>query len=219
MHLSFDEWNIWYHSLGRDDEIMERTPWQQAPGLVEDIYTVADAVVFGTMLITLLRHCDRVRIACLAQLVNVIAPIMTQPGGGEAWLQTIYWPFRQGSAFGRGTVLHTACESPKYDSPHFTDVPYLEHVAVWDREQGELALFAVNRSLEENLPLEVSLRAFSSARLLEHSCLSGEANATAGPGRSAPAPRAMKGATLAEGRLECVLPPLSWNVLRLKVSK
>lgn len=219
MRLSFDEWNIWYHSLGKDDEILARAPWQQAPGLVEDVYTVADAVVFGSMLITLLRHADRVQIACLAQLVNVIAPIMTEPGGGEAWLQTIYWPFLHGSRYGRGTVLHTACQCPRYDSPHFTDVPYLEQVAVWNEEQGELALFAVNRSLEEPLPLQVDLRGFDGAALIEHLCLTGEANAVNGPGRSAAVPRALAGASLDDGCLRAVLPPLSWNVLRLRTHR
>lgn len=81
--LSFDEWNIWYHSLGSDDERIAKEPWGIAPPLLEDIYTMADAAVFGTMLITLLNHADRVKIACLAQLVNVIAPIMTEPNGGK----------------------------------------------------------------------------------------------------------------------------------------
>lgn len=221
MMLSFDEWNIWYHSLEKDDEIERDTPWQKAPQLVEDTYTMADAVVFGTMFITLLHHADRVRIACLAQLVNVIAPIMTQPGGGPAWRQTIYWPFLQGSMYGRGTVLQTACTTPRYDSPNFTDVPYLESAAVWNREAGELTVFAVNRSLEEDLPLEVDLRAFTECTLCEHLCLAGGAdpNAVNAPVQDRAVPRQRPCEPVQDGRATVALPPLSWNVLRLKVKQ
>ena len=218
--LSFDEWNIWYHSLGKDDEIQEKSPWQKAPGLVEDVYNLADAVVFGSMFIALLRHADRVKIACLAQLVNVIAPIMTESGGGEAWLQTIYWPFRHGSDYGRGTVLLTAGDSPRYDSPNFCDVPYLESATVWNEEKGELTVFAVNRSLTDALPLDISLRAFSRAELLEHLCLSGsDPLAVNGPGKTAASPRRLTGAAVQDGKLETQLPALSWNVVRFRVER
>ena len=85
LHLSFDEWNVWYHSHGQDKNIK---PWSVAPHQLEDVYDFADALLVGSLLITLLRHADRVKIACLAQLVNVIAPIMTADGG-PAWRQTI----------------------------------------------------------------------------------------------------------------------------------
>lgn len=78
IHISFDEWNVWYHSSAQDREV---PPWQVAPPLLEDVYDLADALVVGGMAITLLRHADRVKVACLAQLVNVIAPIMTRTGG------------------------------------------------------------------------------------------------------------------------------------------
>ena len=76
--ISFDEWNVWFHSQEQDKKV---EPWTIAPPLLEDIYTFEDALLVGLMLITLLRHADRVKIACLAQLVNVIAPIMTRQGG------------------------------------------------------------------------------------------------------------------------------------------
>lgn len=79
VNLSFDEWNVWYHSCEADEKI-ER--WCTAPHQLEDIYNFEDALLVGLMLITLLRHADRVKVACLAQLVNVIAPIMTENGGG-----------------------------------------------------------------------------------------------------------------------------------------
>src|SRR5690606_10344422 len=102
--------------------------WLVAPPLLEDVYNFEDALLVGCMLITLLKHADRVKIACLAQLVNVIAPIMTE-NGGKAWKQTIYYPFLHASTYGRGTVLNPVVSSPKYDCAEFTDVPYLESVA------------------------------------------------------------------------------------------
>ena len=78
INLSFDEWNVWYHSNQQDSELK---PWTQAPHQLEDVYDFQDALLVGSMLITLLRHADRVKIACIAQLVNVIAPIMTSDTG------------------------------------------------------------------------------------------------------------------------------------------
>src|SRR5699024_12058655 len=88
MMLSFDEWNVWFHSNEQDQKI---EPWSVAPPQLEDVYTFEDALLVGSMLNTLLKHSDRVKMACMAQLVNVIAPIMTETGGG-AWKQTIFYP-------------------------------------------------------------------------------------------------------------------------------
>ena len=88
-------------------------PWAEAPDLVEDIYTMADAVVFGSMMITLLRHADRVRMARLAQLVNAIAPIMTETGG-SAWRHTIFYPYLDVTRNARGDVLDLRITSPTY---------------------------------------------------------------------------------------------------------
>lgn len=219
MMLSFDEWNIWYHSLGQDDERMEKSPWQQAPRLLEEIYTMADAAVFGTILITLLKHADRIKIACLAQLVNALAPIMTEPDGGAAWLQPIYWPFLHACQFGHGTVLVSGGTSPKYDSPHFSDVPYLESVTIYDDQHGELTVFAVNRSQDEPLLLSGKLSAFGTCSLLEHITLLNEnPYATSAPGNAQIAPRQAADSTAEQGALSALLPPISWNVIRLRVT-
>ena len=101
VYLSFDEWNVWFHSNEADRKLEK---WQIAPPMLEDVYTLEDALVVGCLLITLLRHADRVKLACLAQLVNVIAPIMTE-NGGAAWVQTIFWPVLHASRYGRGTAL------------------------------------------------------------------------------------------------------------------
>ena len=105
--------------------------------------------------------------ACLAQLVNVIAPIMTE-NGGPAWAQTIYYPYMHASVFGRGTALVPLVTSPKYDTKDYTDVPYLEAVAVHQKKPSEVTVFAVNRHLGESLPLEIDLRSFGEFRVIEH---------------------------------------------------
>lgn len=218
MMLSFDEWNLWYHSVGSDEAYRKVTPWQYAPSLVEDIYTMADAAVFGTMLITILRHADRIKIACLAQLVNVIAPIMTEPKGGQAWIQSIYWPFLHASLYGRGTVLHAAVDSPRYDSKNFTDVPYLESVSIYNREKDEVTIFAVNRSTDSDLVLKTCLDGFSQVSLLEHITLNHpDLQIVNGPGAENIRPRKVSGAVVEEKTVTAALPPVSWNVLRLSV--
>ena len=220
MMLSFDEWNLWYHSVGSDEAYRKATPWQYAPSLVEDIYTMADAAVFGTMLITILRHADRIKIACLAQLVNVIAPIMTQPKGGQAWIQSIYWPFLHASLYGRGTVLHTAADCPRYDSKTFTDVPYLESVSIYNQEKGEVTIFAVNRSTDSELVLSTTLEGFSQVNLIEHITLNHpDLQIVNGPGAENIRPRKVSGAVVEGKTVTAALPPVSWNVLRLSVGE
>ena len=167
INLSFDEWNVWYHSNG---EHVER--WSIAPNQLEDIYNFEDALVAACMLITLLRHADRVKIACLAQLVNVIAPIFTKTGGG-AFRQTIFYPFQAMSKYARGNALKPIIDCPKYDCKDFTDVPYLESVASYDEENEEVALFVVNRSMEEDVQLDVSLLGFEGYKAVAFESMDG----------------------------------------------
>ncbi|GIV79028.1 alpha-N-arabinofuranosidase [Litorilinea aerophila] len=213
LYLSFDEWNVWYHSNAADRQL---EPWQIAPPQLEDIYTFEDALLVGCMLITLLKHADRVKIACLAQLVNVIAPIMTA-NGGPAWRQTIYYPFYHAARYGHGQALHLAPGSPVYHDDEFDAVPYLEAVATYDEAGEVLTVFAVNRHLEEPLPLVGDARHFAGYRVVEHITLT-HPDLKATNTRECPdrvVPQANGNATLQEGRLEALLPAASWNVIRL----
>ncbi len=152
VNISFDEWNIWYNTrFEQVDKIQGVDNWPIAPRLLEDVYTVTDAVVFGSLLISLLKHADRVTSASLAQLVNVIAPIMTEPGG-IAWRQTTFFPFAATSANARGTALRVGVDAPSYDTAVFGSVPVLDAVASHDTTAGTAALYVVNRS---ELPVEV----------------------------------------------------------------
>jgi alpha-N-arabinofuranosidase len=214
MYLAFDEWNVWFHS-NQADRLVE--PWTIGPPLLEDVYTFEDALVVGCCLITLLRQAERVRIACLAQLVNTIAPIMTE-NGGPAWRQTIFYPFLHASLFGRGEVLETWIRSPVYDNKTFGGVPYLESIATWKAEAGELTVFAVNRSSAEELAVEGRLAGFGSCELLEHLVLAHEdskaVNSRENPSRVTP--RRIGTTRVDQASLQAVLPRLSWNVIRLK---
>src|SRR5690606_39030569 len=114
--ISFDEWNVWYHSNAQDRAILDGNEgWPHAPRLLEDIYNFEDVLQVGCILNTFIRKSNVVKIACIAQLVNVIAPIMTEPGG-PAWRQTIYWPFMLASKHGRGTALQLAVDVSPYDA-------------------------------------------------------------------------------------------------------
>ena len=162
VNLSFDEWNVWYHSNGETYE-----KWQTGISRLEDIYNFEDALLVGCMLMTLQNHADRVKMACLAQLINVIAPIMTQTGGA-AWAQTIFYPFMYASQYGRGTVMQTICACDSYTSADRLRVPYLETSVIHNEDRRELVLFAVNRSLDEDMTVEISFENFADLRAVEH---------------------------------------------------
>lgn len=164
INLSFDEWNVWFHSNEADTKIEK---WQVAPPMLEDIYTFEDALVVGCILMTLQNNCDRVKIACLAQLVNVIAPIMTR-NDGIAWAQTIFYPFMYASANGRGTAMKPVVKCDTYSTSAHKNVPYLETSVVHNSENRELIVFAVNRSLEDQIDLELSFQDFGSCTPLKH---------------------------------------------------
>lgn len=216
MNLSFDEWNVWFHSSEADDDTMKNRPWQVAPGLLEDIYNFEDALMVGLMLITLLQHADRIKIACLAQLVNVIAPIMTENDGG-IWRQTIYWPFLHASLYGRGTALQAIVDTPKHDTSGHEDVTDMESVVVYREEEGELTIFAVNRNLEEDLEVACDLRSFGEIQVKEHIVLESEdLKAVNAYGSEQVKPKQVKRSTVERGRMNTVLRKASWNVIRLQ---
>lgn len=216
IYLSFDEWNVWFHSKKDDEQIQKNSPWQIAPPLLEDIYTFEDALLVGLMLITLLKHADRVKIACLAQLVNVIAPVMTQRNGGPAWKQTIYYPFMYTSKYGRGTVLHPVLSSDVHATARHDHVTDVESVAVYHGENGEIVIFAVNRNLEEDAQLTIDIRSMGNYRLLEHVVLENSSmKAVNSPEKEAVFPHSNGNSVLENGTVTSVLHKASWNMIRL----
>lgn len=173
------------------------------------------------MLITLLKHSDRVKMACLAQLVNVIAPIMTSNGGGS-WRQTIFYPYLHASVYGRGYALNPIVDSPLYDSKDFTDVPYLDTIAVMNEETEELTIFAVNKDLKESLNVDFDIRSFSNYSIVEHIVLENEnllaTNTEASPHNVQP--HSKGNSVLKDGYMSAGFKKHSWNVIRLaKIKK
>ncbi len=211
MNLSFDEWNVWYHSYNAPFD-----RWSIAPSLLEDIYNFEDALLVGSMMITLLRHCDRIKIACLAQLVNVIAPIFTETGGG-IFKQTIFYPFEHMSNYGRGAALIPILTCDKYDCAAYTDVPYLEAIATYDEEKEEMAVFCVNKSMDDSAVMEINLLDFEGFTPFEHISMDGydrkDENSIKNPfvkPHANPVPEA-------DGKIVTVeMKPFSWNVIRLR---
>jgi alpha-L-arabinofuranosidase len=213
LKLSFDEWNVWFHSNESDKKL---EPWSTAPPQLEDVYNFEDALLVGSMLITLLKNSDRVSMACMAQLVNVIAPIMTSNGGG-AWRQTIFYPYLHASMYGRGYALNPIVNSPVYDSKDYTDVPYLDTIAVVNEEKEELTIFAINKAVGDSLQLECDIRSFKDYKIKEHIVLESDdiyaVNTESNPNRVVPHNRG--NASIIEGCLSAQLSKLSWNVIRL----
>ncbi len=228
--LSFDEWNVWYRTRrSRADRVKEG--WPVAPPILEEIYNMEDALAFGGACISLLNHADRVTAACLAQLVNVIAPIMTETGG-PAWRQTIFHPFAQMSRLGRGRVLRTHVESETYDASYYDprgpqelffpvpNVPYVKIAAVAEESGRGVSLFLLNRDLKQDIEVNLDIRGFgrftvTEAQELRHADLKA-VNSKAEPDKIAPAP--LKEISVDGSKLRVGLKPASWNVVHLSVA-
>jgi alpha-N-arabinofuranosidase len=187
-----------------------------------------DALTFGGACISLINHADRVKAACLAQLVNVIAPIMTETGG-PAWRQTIFYPFADFSNLGRGNVLRASVDSPTYAASYFDprgtvdayypmpEVPYLKLAAVHDEKAGTLTLFLLNRHLSEPMTVEVGTKGFSGLKVTSAHQLCDKdlaaLNSRDRPDRIKPAP--LKDVEVKNASARATLAPASWNVIQL----
>jgi alpha-L-arabinofuranosidase len=215
INISFDEWNVWYlDRYHKVDKIEGLDNWPTAPRLLEDIYSVADAVVFGNLMISLLKHADRVTSASLAQLVNVIAPIMTEPGG-PAWRQTTFFPFALTSRLAKGSVLDVKLDSGTYDTQAYGTVPLIDAVATHDAATETTSIFVVNRSQTDEISLSIDLTALQGVILLDAQTLADPdvyAKNTLDQ-RDRVAPFRNKSAIVREGMVEVSLPPVSWTAI------
>jgi alpha-N-arabinofuranosidase len=217
INIAFDEWNVWYLRELQRGGMPE--DWTQAPRLSEDAYTALDAVVVGSLLITLLRHSDRVTAACQAQLVNTISSIRTEPGG-PAWRQSIFHPFALTARHARGQVLDLRVDAPTLVTTKHGEAPVLDAVATYDADEGRLAVFVVNRDPTEPISFSTGLRSFGDVSLAEATLIGDEdlfaVNTVDEPDRVIPKPHpsaAVEGSTL---RAE--LPPASWSMFLLQVA-
>ncbi len=166
--LSFDEWNVWYRARSGDAVNGHK---REAPHLLEEVYNLEDALLVGGIINTLLRNADRVKLACLAQLVNVIAPIMTNANG--LYRQTIYYPYSWALQMARGSVLSLLLESPVYEATGIGDVPYLDVTGTLSKENGTVTLFILNRDLSKSRQVDVVWEDSPPARVLTSTVLTG----------------------------------------------
>jgi len=212
INISVDEWNVWYvsevsHEVGQE--------WQVAPRISEQAYTVADAVVVGSMLITLLRHSDRVTSACLAQLVNTIAPIRSEPNG-PSWRQTTFFPFALTQQHARGDVLRVEPQCPTYTTALHGDVPVVDAVATRDPDDGAVSVFVVNRHPEEALRLRLGVAGLGDVSVVEALTMADAdplaTNSQQHTDRIVPRET---DTSLTEDGLYIDLPAVSWSCIRL----
>ena len=213
INLSFDEWNVWYRTPAENPD-----PWTVAPPLLEDIYNFEDALLVSGMMIALLRNADRVKIACLAQLVNVIAPIMTRTGGG-VWMQTIFYPYYHMSRFGRGIAMDATIECETYNA-HTNNIPYIDCVPVWNQQESEITVFMLNRSTDSGIDVSLDISGFGEVSLIEHIEMTHNdlkaVNTEENPENVIPD---VCGNTAINGNgVHSVIKPLSWNVIRFKIN-
>jgi alpha-N-arabinofuranosidase len=209
--LSFDEWNVWYRA--RTADAMNGKE-QEAPHSLEEVYNLEDALLVGGILNTLLRNADRVKLACLAQLVNVIAPIMTNANG--LYEQTIYYPYSWALKFAKGSVLNPVVESPTYDVPGMQAVPYLDAVSTYDKDAGKVAVFLFNRDLAKSHQVEIVWEDLAPSGIVESMVLTGD-DLKAENSFDAPkkvTPRAFDKPSTTGGRTRFEVPAKSYSVLQ-----
>ena len=217
INISFDEWNVWYiDRFETVDKIQGIDNWPVAPRLLEDSYSVADAVVFGNLLISLIRHADRVTSASLAQLVNVIAPIMTEPNG-PAWRQTTYYPFALTSRLAQGVALEVKLETDSYATEVYGEVAIVDAVATFDEETGLTSVFLVNRDQTHSVSVEIDTTALGDITVRETMTLS-DTDVYAKnvlDDQERVVPQANDSVRATRDVLSLVLPPVSWTALSL----
>jgi alpha-L-arabinofuranosidase len=209
--LSFDEWNVWYRARSGDAMTGHGT---EAPHLLEEIYNLEDALLVGGILNSLIRNADRVKLACLAQLVNVIAPIMTNANG--MFRQTIYYPYSWALQYARGSVLNLLVESPAYEVSGMGQVPYLDVAGTVSTEDGKVSLLIFNRDLAKPHTIEVSWQDKAPGRVLSASLLTGDDlkafNSFEAPQKVAP--RTLDKPSIAGGRAKFEVPARSYSVIQ-----
>ncbi len=208
-YLCFDEWNVWYKNHEMDGK------GKFAPHLIEEIYNLEDALVVAEFLNSFIRHADVLKIANLAQIVNVIAPIQTR--GDELLIQSIFYPFEMYSKRRAGVALQALVDGPRYTGKTHGEVTTLDVSAVLNGVT--LHIFAVNRSLDENAPVTVQLCDRAIAAFASGEILSGRdpqaANSFEQPALIQPRPCA--GVAIHAGQAQFSLPPLSVAALTFEL--
>jgi alpha-N-arabinofuranosidase len=166
--LSFDEWNVWYRARNGD---ATNGHHQEAPHLLEEIYNLEDALLVGGLVNSLLRNANRVKVACLAQLINVIAPISTNANG--LLRQTIYYPYNWALQYARGSVLNLLVESPTYEVARMGQVSYVDVAGTINPQDGKVGIFVLNRDLSKPHVVEINWQDKTPGQVLVSAVLTG----------------------------------------------
>ncbi len=215
INISMDEWNVINHRTLRPLKVDN---WPKVGVRGETIYTLENSLLVGSMLITMLKYADRVKIACQSLLANVSGFIMTEENGGIAWRQAAYYPMQHTAVFGKGEVLPIEVDSPTYTTERFEQVPYIDCVLVNNEETNTCTIFAVNKSEQEDFKLTSNLNRFKDYEIIEHVVLEHEdkdaVNVAEYPDNVSP--HSNGDAKLNENVLQATLPKMSWNVIRFK---
>lgn len=211
-YLCFDEWNVWYKNMQMDGE------GKFAPHLIEEIYNLEDALVVAGFLHSFVRHADSVKIANIAQIVNIIAPLLTR--ADDLLVQSIFYPFAMFSARRNGVSLRPAVNGPGYESASYGYVPYLDTSAILDREEDQLHVFLTNRHLTESAEVEITLEGRTFTTLGRADLLTGPdakaANTFETPDVILPQPLTTVNVT--PTHVHCTLPPLSFAALTVQLA-
>lgn len=212
MMLSFDEWNLW-----KAPDIAY-VPWQTGSPFDWVRFNMEDALVFGSAMLTLLKNADRIKIACQSLLVNTIPMILTEKDG-KAWRNTTFYPFSHVSQYGRGEVLRSIIETPKYDTAVYKDVPVVDSVTVFNEEKAELTVFAINRS-DEPIEFTIDVRDFKTCVLKEHIVMKHDdlsaVNTSENPLEVCP--QRCSDTSMDSVHAASTLDKYSWNVIRFDVA-
>jgi alpha-N-arabinofuranosidase len=221
--LSFDEWNVWYRARSGSAVNGQR---KFAPHLLEEQYNLEDALLVGGFVNTLLRQSNRVRVGCIAQIVNVIAPLMTN--AKKTIRQTIYYPYAWALQYAHGRVLDLQVESETYpiraeglraDFARNEQVPFLDVVATHNPQNGEVALFMLNRDTSGERDVTFTWQSPSPSRVLSCQTLTGRdmkaINTFDQPSNVVPK---NLDAPQASGSMTFRLPPGSYTVAQLATS-
>ena len=214
VYLSWDEWNVWYKARERSDL---RGGWREAPHLIEEIYNLEDALVVAQWLNVFLRKADVLKIACIAQIVNVIAPILTTQNA--ILKQSIYYPLMHFSQMASGNSLDLLVESPRYETRQFGDMPLLDVSSAHDEAARANTIFIVNRSLTERLPIQIHWQDVKPKRITSAHQLSGtdpkSHNSWDNPNQITA--QAIQAPGIIDGLAQMSLPPQSFTTLSVEL--
>lgn len=217
LNISFDEWGVWSMPDKEVTAQVNNEPWQIAPHLSEQIYSMEDTLLFASMLMNFLKYSDRIKIACQSLLTNISAAIMTEPNG-EVWVQPIYYPFLYTSRYGRGITLQGLLQSDTYHTLKEEQVPYIDQVNVYNPDTMEVIFFVINRSEYDIIEVTGQLQGFTAVRIIEHIELQHEnKKATNLKKHDNVLPKAVDTKPVQDHEVHFSVKPLSWNMVRVQV--